>query len=163
MNSRLHLWGFAREKLSLGRGSGRVTSVCPGPRGGQSHFGDGIWITAQLAASCRVSFWLWLTVQLRPPTCIAYSHQTTGEHSSFSVLSPTAELREESERFKIINKSLSLWLFWDKFSFWIRALNLEFGLIYTALFIHKHTTVQLTTAGLQLVVMNFQHSSWFQK
>lgn len=100
-----------QEKPSLGRGSGKVTSVCPGPGGDRSHFVDGFRSPKQehksLPAAGTVSGCGWPSSRDHRHTSLTATEQLR-KCSSFSVLSPTAELIEESERLKIISKSLTL-------------------------------------------------------
>ena len=90
---------------------GEVTSVCPGPRVEQSHFVDGLpppeQVHKSLPAAGAVSGCGRLSGGDHQPTSLTGTKQLR-KCSSFSVLSPTAELTEESERLKIISKSLSL-------------------------------------------------------
>lgn len=89
------------ETLSLGRGPGRVTSVFPGPGTDQSHFVDGFPIPERVyeCPGCGQ-----LSSRDHQPASLSATQQL-GKYSSFSVLSPTAEVIAESERLKIINKS----------------------------------------------------------
>lgn len=99
---------FPWEKLSLGRGGGKVTSTCLGPRVDHSHLVDGLFPPEQahklLPTVGAVSGHGHLSSRDHQPTPLGAVKQLR-KCSSFSVLSPTADFIEESERLIIKTKS----------------------------------------------------------